>query len=66
MPPHFQTKIKDMSQRLIHNMDLMETYAKFEVTARDTIPEALLYGDSMKALDRAVKRLNEQHKANRA
>ncbi len=63
MPPHFQTKIKDMSQRLIHNMELMETYAKFEVTARDTIPEALLYGDSMKALDRAVKRLNEQHKA---
>ncbi len=63
MPPHFQTKIKDMSQRLIHNMELMETYAKFEVTARDTIPEALLYGDSMKALDRAIKRLNEQHKA---
>ncbi|KAB7613303.1 hypothetical protein F9L33_11905 [Amylibacter sp. SFDW26] len=59
----FQAKIKTIHQRLIHNMDLMDSYAKFEVTARDTIPEALLYGDSMKALDRAVKRLNEQHKA---
>ncbi len=63
MNTHFETKIKDISQRLIQNMDLMDIYAKFEVTARDTIPENLLYGDSMKALDRAVKRLNEKHKA---
>ena len=63
MNTQFQSKIKAIHQRLLQNMDLMDAYAKFEVTARDEIPESLLYGDSMKALDRAVKSLNEKHKA---
>jgi len=65
MTTPYQAQIKTILKRLIANMDLMETYAQHEVTARDEIPEALLYGDTMKALDRATKRLNDKHKAKR-
>jgi hypothetical protein len=53
--------IQEISERLIQNIILMDQYAKFEVKARDEIDEALLYSDSMKALDRAAQRLNDAY-----
>lgn len=40
----------------------MDIYAKYEITEKDNIPEDLLFADSIKALGRTVKKLNEAHK----
>jgi hypothetical protein len=61
MTDSYTLKIKEISERLIQNIILMDQYAKFEVKARDEIDEALLYSDSMKALDRAAQRLNDAY-----
>ena len=57
-------QLKEISERLIHNIAMMDIYAKLEITARDEIDQALLYSDSMKALDRAAQRLNDTHTRN--
>lgn len=54
-------QIKEISERLIHNIAMMDIYAKFEIIARDEIDQAVLHSDSMKALDRAAQRLNDAH-----
>lgn len=61
MTDSYMHKIKDISERLIQNIILMDQYAEFEVIARDQIDETLLYSDSMKALDRASQRLNDAY-----
>jgi hypothetical protein len=61
MTDSYTHKIKEISEQLIQNIILMDQYAEFEVKARDQIDEALLYSDSMKALDRAAKRLNDAY-----
>jgi hypothetical protein len=64
MTDTYHIKIKEFSKRLDDMIIVMDFYAKYEITARDQIPEDLLYADSMKALDRAAQRLNLGHKAN--
>ncbi len=58
-------QLKEISERLIHNIAMMDIYAKLEIIARDEIDQALLHSDSMKALDRAAQRLNNTHVKNR-
>ena len=62
MTDTYQATIKQILIRLDDMMKVMDLYAKHEITARDEISENLLYADSMKALDRAVQRLNDKHK----
>ena len=65
MTDTYITRLTEVSERLIHNIAMMDIYAKFEIIARDEIDQALLHSDSMKALDRAAKRLNDAHIRNR-
>lgn len=58
----YQILISETLLQLAANIELMDLYAKFEITERDHISESLLYADSMKALDRAGKKLNEAHR----
>lgn len=65
MTDTYQATIKQVLKRLDDMMETMDLYAKHEAKARDEISENLLYADSMKALDRAVQRLNDKHKNER-
>jgi len=61
MTDPYHIKIKAFSKRLDDLINVMDYYAKHEVTARDEITESLLYADSMKSLDKAAQRLNTAH-----
>ncbi len=61
MTDAYTLQLKEISERLIHNIAMMEIYVKFEIIARDEIDQAVLHSDSMKALDRAAQRLNDTH-----